>query len=52
MYTGTLIEDLIGMVERAEEHAQEDLQDEELEHWYAVAQHERPQLESNLAGVV
>ena len=53
MYTGTLIEDLIQTVERAEKHAHrlEDLPDDKLAQFYALAQFELAQLDSNLAGV-
>jgi hypothetical protein len=53
MYTGTLIEDLIKTVERAEEHAQEEtmVQEVRLSYWYAAAQREMSQLEQTLAGV-
>jgi hypothetical protein len=56
MYTGTLIEDLIKTVERAEEHVQEEaeeamVQEVRLSYWYAAAQREMSQLEQTLAGV-
>jgi hypothetical protein len=50
MYTGTMIEDLIAMVERAEVRAQKPLQTDELEYWYAASQRELTQLESGLMG--
>ena len=50
MYTGTLIEDLVATVERAERHAREQ-QSQELEAWCAAARNEIAQLESALAGV-
>jgi hypothetical protein len=52
MYTGTLIDDLITTVERAEKCSQRLLSPEEkLAHFYQVAQLELAQLESSLAGV-
>jgi hypothetical protein len=52
MYTGTLIEDLIKTVERAEKCSQTVLSSEEkLAHFYQVAQFEMVQFESRLAGV-
>ncbi len=51
MYTGTLIEELIETVERAEETAQEHEQEEKLAYWYRVAEAELAQFDSGLAGV-
>ncbi len=49
MYTGTLIEDLMAAVERAEMKAREEAA--ELERWYAGAACEMAAAETNLAGV-
>jgi hypothetical protein len=52
MYTGTLIDDLIKTVERAERCSQRLLSSEEkLAHFYQVAQFETTQFETRLAGV-
>lgn len=52
MFTGTLIDDLMTTVERAEKRAfVERTQEEKLAYWYAVAQNELAQFESSLAGV-
>ena len=52
MYTGTLIEELMETVERAEQRSLEaQSQDEKLAHFYAFAQIELAQFESSLAGV-
>jgi hypothetical protein len=52
MYTGTLIDDLMNAVERAERRAlAERSQEEQLEYWYAVSRHEMACFESSLAGV-
>jgi hypothetical protein len=53
MYTGTLIDDLIATVERAEASPRLDSQREsQLAYWYAVAQHELANLGAReLAGV-
>ncbi len=51
MYTGTLIEELIATVDRAEETADERAQEEKLAYWYRVAEAELAQFESGLAGV-
>jgi uncharacterized protein YccT (UPF0319 family) len=53
MYTGTLINDLINTVERAEDnlHQQAHAEEEQLHYWYAVAQNEMAQFESSHAGV-
>jgi hypothetical protein len=49
MYTGTLIEELIATVERAEQRAHQAADPAELEPWYAFAAHESA--EPNLVGV-
>jgi len=52
MHTGTLIDDLIKTVERAEKCSQQQLSAEEkLAHFYQVAKLEMAQFESRLAGV-
>jgi hypothetical protein len=52
MYTGTLIDDLIKSVERAERCSQRLLSSEEkLAHFYQVAQFEMAQFETRHAGV-
>jgi uncharacterized protein YccT (UPF0319 family) len=53
MYTGTLINDLIKTVTRAEDNLlqQSHAEEEKLQYWYAVAQNEMAQFESSLAGV-
>ena len=53
MYTGTLINDLMKTVARAEDNVrvQGHAEEEKLQHWYAVAQDEMAQFESSLAGV-
>ena len=48
MYTGTLIDDLIATVERAEQHARQHTDPAELERWYSVTSRE---LEPTLLGV-
>jgi hypothetical protein len=50
MYTGTMIEELMKTVERAEAHVRETNQDAELERWYS-AHHQVTQLEADLLGV-
>ena len=51
MYTGTLIDDLMNAVERAERRAlAERSPEEKLEYWYAVSRHEMARFESSLAG--
>lgn len=50
MYTGTLIDELMKTVEKAEEHARELSPDSELERWYAK-HHNRMQAETDLLGV-
>ena len=37
MYTGTLIEELMATVQRAEEHVRQHTDETELERWYATA---------------
>jgi hypothetical protein len=51
MYTGTLIDELISAVEHAEANADERSREQKLAHWYAVAQFELAQFESQFAGV-
>jgi hypothetical protein len=52
MHTGTLIDDLIKTVERAEKCSQQLLSSEEkLAHFYQVAQLEMARFESRLTGV-
>jgi len=52
MYSGTLIDDLIKTVERAERlAATETSQHAEMEYWPAISQSELAQFESPLAGV-
>jgi hypothetical protein len=53
MYTGTLINDLMKTVRRAEDNLrqQDHAEQEKLQHWYAVAQDEMAQFDSSLAGV-
>ena len=52
MYTGTLIDELISTVERAEKHAHRtaDSQETKLTHWYAPTERERV-FDSQLLGV-
>jgi hypothetical protein len=50
MHKGTIIADLIAAVERAEQHAREANQENELERWYA-AHHQTVQLNPELLGV-
>src|ERR1700757_3849786 len=50
MYTGTLIEELIAAVERAEEHARQSAQAQSLESWYATA-HSHAEVQPDLLGV-
>jgi hypothetical protein len=52
MHTGTLIDELISTVERAEKHAHKtgDSQETKLTHWYAATEHERV-FDSKLLGV-
>jgi hypothetical protein len=52
MYTGTVIEDLMETVERAEKRSlKARSQEEELARFYAVSQFELAELEPSLAGV-
>ena len=52
MYNGSIIEELIATVERAETSLRLDPEQEsKLAYWYAVAQMEIAQLDSSLAGV-
>jgi hypothetical protein len=59
MYTGTLIDELIATVERTEARTSSRWlrlldnrsQEEKLAYWYAVAQQEVANADSNLAGV-
>jgi hypothetical protein len=52
MYTGTLIDELMNAVQRAEKRALEQRsQEEKLAYWYRVAQQEMAQFDSSLAGV-
>jgi hypothetical protein len=59
MYTGTLIDELIATVERTEARTgsgslrlpDNRSQEERLAYWYAVAQQEGANADSNLAGV-
>jgi len=50
MYKGTLIDELISIVERAEERAREADPRAELERWYA-AQHQVARVQPDLLGV-
>ena len=50
MYKGTLIDDLMATVERAEQHVQQE-DSVELDSWYSVAPGELGQAEPNLIGV-
>jgi hypothetical protein len=49
MYTGTLIDDLISMVERTEQHAHNS-QEVKLPYWYVATERERV-FDSKLLGV-
>jgi hypothetical protein len=51
MYTGTLIDDLISTVENTTVRVEDQDREEKLAHWYAVAQIELAEFESNFAGV-
>ena len=51
MYSGTLIDQLMAAVERAEEKAEDREREEKLAYWYAVSAAELAQFESALAGV-
>ncbi len=50
MYTGTLIKDLMVMVERTEARIRDANPENELEHWYAT-QHQSVRLDAQLVGV-
>jgi hypothetical protein len=50
MYTGTLIEDLIAIVEQAQARAEEQAREEKLAYWYRVVLNEIGHYESK-AGV-
>ena len=52
MYTGTLIEELMGAVERTERRILAERSDaEKLAYWYSVSQSELAQFESKFLGV-
>jgi hypothetical protein len=51
MYSGTLIDQLVAAVERAEEKTNDRDREEKLAYWYSVAQAEMAQFENTLAGV-
>jgi len=51
MYTGTVIDELMATVERAETRADEREREDRLAYWYTVAQQEMAQIDSRLAGV-
>jgi hypothetical protein len=51
MHTGRLIEELIETVERAERHARQQVDSQEVQRWYAVTPYELGTGESNLLGV-
>ena len=53
MYTGTLINDLMNTVARAEDNVRTEThaEQEQFQYWYALAQDEMAQFESSLAGV-
>ncbi|MGC2194045.1 MAG: hypothetical protein WA628_05175 [Terriglobales bacterium] len=50
MYTGTLIKELMTMVERSEARVRDANPENELEHWFAT-QHQTARLEADLLGV-
>ncbi len=50
MYTGTLIKDLMVMVERTEARIRDANPEHELEHWYAT-QHQSVRVDAQLVGV-
>jgi hypothetical protein len=50
MYTGTLISELMAVVERTEARVYNSERDSELEHWYA-SQHSPALVEAELLGV-
>jgi hypothetical protein len=51
MYKGTLIDDLMATVERAERHAHQQADSIELEHWYALTGRQLVPADQNLLGV-
>ena len=53
MFTGTLIEDLMSTVERAEQYARKnkDTEMQVTEHWHGIASYEFSQATNNLLGV-
>ncbi len=51
MYTGTLINDLTAVVERAEWNARQLVDTAEVEHWHVLATYEIGPAEQNLLGV-
>jgi len=51
MYTGTLIEQLMTSVERAEQRSSASYEREELERWYAAVSKQWQPLERELQGV-
>jgi hypothetical protein len=51
MYTGTVIDELVAAVERAETRVDEREREDRLAYWYAIAQQELAQFDSSLAGV-
>jgi hypothetical protein len=51
MYSGSLIDQLMATVERAEARAQQPSESTPLERWYALAAQETSQLERDLLGV-
>ena len=50
MYTGTLIKQLMAIVERSETRMRDANPENELEHWYAT-QHQAMRVEADLLGV-
>ena len=50
MYTGTLIKDLMAIVERTEARIRDANPESELERWYA-SQHQGARVEADLVGV-
>ena len=50
MYTGTLIKELMAIVERSEARIRDASPENELEHWYA-AQHHSVQADADFIGV-
>jgi hypothetical protein len=51
MYTGSLIDQLMATVERAEARVEQKSEASQLEHWYAVSAQELSQLDHDLLGV-